>query len=83
MESSAKGIGTLTLSISFSILKVVKMVLLDEKVSVDDFVVWGVGVYVWIDFIACSIIVVDFEGLPGPNLGLKSYLLFNSAIRNS
>ncbi len=30
-----------------------------------------------------SIIGVSFGGLPGPGLGLRSYLLFNSAIKNS
>jgi len=34
------------------------------------------------DFILGSIIVVDFEGLLGPDLGLRSYPLFNSTIKN-
>ena len=73
----------LTLSNSLSTLKVVKEILTIRVVSTVWFNSWIVVVWVLVDLIFGSFTMEFLGGLPGPDLGLESYLLFNSSIKNS
>jgi len=83
LESYESGIEILTLSNSFSTLNVVKEFLSISIVLVGWFNGRITIVWVSASLVQGSTIGVSLGGLPRLSLGLRSYLLFDSAIKNS
>ena len=73
----------LTLSNSFSTLKSVRTILSFEVILFGRFKGWIVVVWDSVDLIYVSFTMGFLGGLRSPGLGLRSYLLFNFAIKNS